>query len=124
MSLKKFFQNDVVNPTAINRGETLHKFAIVTKVDETNNVCSIRYLDKDALERNKDNVPVRIYSPTMQDWFPEKDDIVSIEEIKGAAVIVGIPEAAYSVNVKGKTDLESDVLSDEMTGDTEGGYIY
>ncbi|PTY92876.1 hypothetical protein [Heyndrickxia sporothermodurans] len=124
MSLKSFFQNNVVNPTAINRGETLHKFAVITKVNESDNVCSIRYIDKDALERNKDNVPVKIYSPTMQDWFPEKDDVVTIEEKDGNPIITGVPEGNYAVNIKGKNELESDVLSDEMSCDTEGGYIY
>lgn len=124
MSLKSFIQNDVVSPTAVNRGETLHKFAVVTKVDEANNVCSIKYVDKDALESNKDNVPVKIYSPSMQDWFPEKDDVVTIEEVDGYPIITGVPEGAYNVNTRGKNDLESDVLSDEMSCETEGGYIY
>ncbi|MCY7866121.1 hypothetical protein [Bacillus atrophaeus] len=124
MSLKKFLQNDIVNPTAANRGEVFYKVAIVTKADENNNVCSIKYIDKDAFESNKDNVQVKIYSHGVQDWFPEKDDIVSIEEVNGVPIITGIPEEAYAAKVKGKNDLETDILSDEMSCETGGGYVY
>lgn len=124
MSLKKFFRNDIVNPAVANRGEILRKLAVVTKADEANNLCSIKYVDKDARESNKDNVPVRIYSPGFQDWFPEVDEVVTIEESDGMPVITGVPEEAYAINIAGQNDLESDMLSDDMSCDTEGGYIY
>lgn len=124
MSLKQFFQQNIVNPTIVNRGENLHKLAIVTKANESNNVCSIKYIDKDAFESNKDNVPVKIYSPGMQDWFPQKDDVVIIEEIDGEPIITGISANAYNSSIRNTNSLSSDIFSDELSGETEGGYIY
>jgi|CZCB01.1.fsa_nt_gi hypothetical protein len=123
MSLKRLVQENVVNPAAWARGEIYHKIAEVTKTDESNNVCSIKYVDKDAFVSNKDNVPLRIYSPTMQDWFPEVGDIVAIEEVDGQPVITGVPEDSYNVNVKSKNELQEDITSDVMSCDSEGGYI-
>lgn len=124
MSLKKLLKNDIVNPAIVNRGEILHKFAVVTKTDEANNLCSIRYVDKDGVVSNKDNVPVRIYNPGIQDWFPEVNEVVTIEEIDGIPIITGVPEEAYAVNSLGETILANDILSDNLSTETEGGYIY
>ena len=124
MSLKGFIQNHVVNPTVVSRGEINHRLGVVIKADEANNVCTVTYVDKDGVESNIDNVPVRIYSPSFQDWFPEIDDVVSIEEVKGYPVITGLPEWSYGTNIRGENDLESDILCDIMSCDTEGGYIY
>lgn len=123
MSLKHKIQENVVNPVAYSRGVHYEKIAVVKRADEINNLCDVEYIDKDGYKSNKVNVPVKIYSPSMEDWFPEEGDIVMIEERGSTVAIIGIPPFAYGTNVKSQNRLESDFLSDNLTTDVEGGYI-
>ena len=124
MSIRDAIRNNIVSPS-VNGGEsTSYSLAKVTKADEGNNVCTIRYRDFKNRLRVKENVPVRSYAQGLIDWFPEDNDQVMIEIISGEPIILGAPDIFAGIKSKESNTLESDIYSDNQSGETDGGYIY
>lgn len=121
--IKDIIQQYMINPAMNNRGETHYKVAKIIKTYEDKNECSIEYIDKDRIFSNKDSVAVRIYNPYGDNWFPQKGDIVTIEEIDGTPVITGMPEELYSTKIRTAKQLEKDIHPDNVSTNTDGGYI-
>jgi hypothetical protein len=110
------------NPAAHNR----RKFsieALITKSDERNNLCSIRFRDKDGYLSNKDNVPVRIYNTNIIDWFPVKDEWVLIEQYGEDIVIVAKHQAGYNASTRPQTQIKEDIIAGSFAS-TVSGYIF
>lgn len=124
VNVKDSIRNNIVFPT-VERGETsFQEIALVLSVNEVNSTCKIRYKDKKGKIKTKRNVPVQINSGGLVDWFPEKDDLVIINIAAGDPVIIGEPRFASATNNTSKNTIESDIYSDNMSGETDGGYIY
>ena len=124
MSFKQKMRNELLFP-AVNSGETSSRvLAKVKKVDESRNTCQIEYFDKKGKRRIDSNVPVRVSSYSVIDWFPTKGDVVVIEVFGRDAIITGEPETISGVNNRSKNTIESDVYSDNMSCNTEGGYVF
>jgi hypothetical protein len=119
--LKQILQDRVVNPANHSRG-SITTIGQVTKSDEINNMCSIKYIDKDGFKRNKDNVAVRLYG-NGGDWFPAEDDYVVIEDNGDTVAIVARHVGNYNMDVRSKLRLTKDVHSDSYGG-AVGGQIF
>lgn len=85
--------------------------AIVTKSDETNNTCSILYVDSNGYKRNRDNVTVRLYG-SGTDYFPKKDDVVTVQEDGDTCVVIARSVLNYAMDVQAKMKLTQDTYSD------------
>ena len=120
-SLKQLIQNRIVNPADHTRGG-LTTIAQVTQVDEINNMCSIKYIDKSGFKRNRDNVTVRLYG-TGGDWFPALDDFVIVEDNGDTCVIIARHVDNYNMDVRSKLRLTQDIHSDSFGG-AVGGQIF
>jgi hypothetical protein len=119
--LKQIIQDRIVNPADHSRGG-ITTIGQVTKSDEINNMCSIKYIDKDGNKRNKDNVTVRLYG-NGGDWFPAEDDYAVIEDNGETVVIVARHVGNYNMDVRSKLRLTKDVHSDSFGG-AVGGQIF
>lgn len=86
--------------------------AIVTKSDETNNTCSIKYIDSiTRKKRNRDNVMVRLYG-SGTDYFPQKGDTVTVQEDGDTCVVIARDISNYAMDVQSKMKQTQDVFSD------------
>jgi len=86
--------------------------ALVTKADETNNTCSITYIDPNRRERrNRDNVMVRLYG-SGTDYFPKKGDIVIVKEDYDTCVVIARDISNYAMDVQSKMKMTQDIYSD------------
>ena len=119
--LKQIIQDRIVNPADHSRGG-ITTIGQVTKSDEINNMCSIKYIDKDGFKRNKDNVTVRLYG-SGGDWFPGIDDYVVVEDNGDTVVVVARHVGNYNMDVRSKLKLTKDIYSDS-SGGAVGGQIF
>ncbi len=113
IELKNLIQDNIVNPTAVTRGQIIHGLAQVTHAYEKKNYCTIKYIDKDGMISNREKVMVKIYNPGGDSWFPKKNDIVTIEDIEGNPMIVGKAEEYYETDYRTENENENDIYSDE-----------
>ena len=97
--------------------ESHQTYALVTKSDDMNNVCSIQFVDGGFL-RNRDNVPVKIYGNGM-DWFPSKGDWVVVAYNRNIYEIVSRGDS-FSQDIRPDMRFGQDRLS-EGIGGTPGG---
>ena len=105
----------------INQSVTIP--AIVTKSDETNNTCSILYVDSNTRKkRNRDNVVVRLYG-NGADWFPAINDAVVVEDTGDTCVVVARHVGNYAMDVRSKRQLRQDIFSDNGGCQSPGGCI-
>ena len=124
MSFKEKMLNDYLFPS-INGGEYIPRIVgTVLGTDERNNSCSVRYKDKKNQSVVRYDVPVRLTSVSVIDWFPKVGDQVVMEANNINPIIVGEFEFQSKVTNKAITTLDSDVYSDNMSCETEGGHIY
>lgn len=94
----------------INQSSTIP--AIVTKSDETNNTCSILYVDSNTRKkRNRDNVTVRLYG-SGTDYFPKKGDTVTVQEDGDTCVVIARDVSNYAMDVLSRMKLTQDIYSD------------
>lgn len=114
--------NDIVNPAESSRGKAII-VGQVTKSDENNNYCSVKFVDKDGMQSNKNNVSVRVYNSGIIDWFPKVGELVNIEESNGTYQIVSKLEYGYGSGTRSSTELTNDILPESMNSNT-GGYIF
>ena len=94
----------------INQASTIH--AEVIKSDETNNTCSIQYVDSiTRRKRNRDNVTVRLYG-SGTDYFPKKGDTVIVQEDGDTCVVIARDVSNYAMDVSAQMKLTQDIYSD------------
>jgi hypothetical protein len=121
MELKNLLQERVVNP-ATHINNIITTIGIITDSDESNNTCSILYIDKSGSKRNRDNVVVRLYG-NGADWFPAVGDTVVIEDTGDTVVVVARHVGNYSMDVRSRRQLRQDILSDAGGCQMVGGCI-
>ena len=119
--MKAELQQNIVNPAA-HVNSSITTIGIVTDSDESNNTCSILYIDKSGRKSNKDNVVVRLYG-NGADWFPAIGDTVLIEDTGDTTVVVARHVGNYSMDVRSRRQLRQDVMSDEGGCQAPGGFI-
>lgn len=120
--LKRKIQERIVAPADhLSREHTI--VGEVTLSDEKNNVCSVRYMDKDGYVSNKDNVPVRVYNQSFADWFPAKGEQVVMTESNYQVTIVSKYEGGYGTAVRAGTEMKKDIYT-SMFGGTMAGNIF
>lgn len=124
MNFKDNLLSHLINPSNQTGDSTLRTVGLVLKIDEENNSCSVKYLNKKGRTVVKKNAPVRLSSSSVIDWFPEKGQKVMIEVNNNSPVVIGEVETESSTSNRGNTTLESDIYSDNMGCETNGGYIY
>ena len=86
--------------------------AEIVSADEKNNTCSIRYVDINGKNRNKDNVAIRLYG-SGTDYFPKNGDSVRVEEGPGTSVVIARNVSNYAMDVRSKMQLTNDIYSDD-----------
>lgn len=96
--------------------------AKVLKADEKNNSCDIQYVDKNSIIRNRNNVGVRLYG-NGTDWFPQKDELVIVEDKETTCEIIARHVQNYNMDVRARMKLKMDIYSDSSGADP-GGSIY
>lgn len=121
MAFKDMLQSNVVNPLT-HATESISTVGIVTASDESNNTCSISYIDKDGKSCNKDNVAIRLYG-NGADWFPKKGDHVLIQDSGDNCVVVARYVGNYAMDVRSKRQLKQDINSEESGCQPPGGQI-
>lgn len=121
-TIKKLIQERIVNPVSHNRGVGA-AIAEILAADEKNNLCSIRYFNKDGIVMTKDNIPVQIYSQGFVDWFPQKGDFVKIEETGDHVLITAKFIGNYHTDIRARNKLTKDIHSDGSDS-TLGGFIF
>lgn len=121
MNLKQILQHNVVN-SATHINNSITTVGIITGSDESNNTCSILYIDKNGNNQNRENVVVRLYG-NGADWFPAIGDTVVIEDTGDTVVVVARHVGNYSMDVRSRRQLRQDILSDTGGCQLVGGFI-
>lgn len=122
MSLKNRLINNIVTPVASSHS-VIPLDAVVTKINEKNNTCDVKYTNENAVDVEQSNVPVQMYNECIIDWFPKVGEHVLISVRNNDIMITG---PNYNGNfgwVKNKVNLKQDILSDASTS-TFGGCIF
>lgn len=90
--------------------DTQRTVAVVTKADEANNTCSIRFYDKDGKKREVRQAQVDLKN---RDWFPKVRDSVLVD-VSGSrsALILSLYTEDYNRDVRGRQELRNDVAPD------------
>lgn len=119
MEIKEIIHQKIAAPANhISRG--MHVIADVLQSDEKNNLCSVRYIDKNGILRNRDNVSVRLAGA---EWFPAEGDQVILEDHGKYAVIVGKNDSGYAAYIRSQNQLKQDMYADTTTSSC-GGWIF
>ena len=123
MSLKSKLIENIVAPVATDKS-TSSLDAIVTKVNERYNTCSIKYTNHEGIPVEQANVPVQLHNISIIDWFPKINEHVLITtKSRGDIVIVGPSYGRNYNNVRSKLRLTEDIYSD-ISSCTMGGFIF
>ncbi len=91
----------------------------VTRADEKINTCSVQYSNSQGYISNKENVQVQLYSPGLFTWFPNVDDLVTLNISESYIKIIGPANSAYSKN-RAENSLKKDILSTNFGGSIAG----
>ena len=118
-SLKNIIQQKLIAPAA-HTGGGVHVVADVLQSDEKNNLCTIRYIDKNGLMRNRDNVPVRLAGA---EWFPAEGDKVIVEDFGKTINIIGKNDVGYASEIRSQNELKQDAYAD-CGMNSCGGWIF
>ena len=121
MALKDQIQSNVVNPT-IHGMNMINTIGVVQDSDESNNTCTVQYIDKNGNKRNRENVIVRLYGAGT-DWFPSKGETVIVEETEDTCVVIARHVGNYDMDVRSKMELKQDKYSDGGACNDPGGSI-
>ena len=114
--------DQVVNPLS-RQNQTAVVQAKILEADETNNWCSIEYVDKDGYSRNRDNVWVKQYGDGRMPWFPKVGELVLVEDYGDSAVITEKFWQNYALEIDARRQLKKDIYPDNF-GSSMGGYIF
>lgn len=124
MTIKNIIKNNLVSPGLRNSTGQFYEMALVLKSKERQGVCDIRYEDANGIVVTKRSVPVRMQSESFIDWFPSKGEFVTIMVPHEDPIITGPSDLTSVSEGKSGNILESDIFSDNVSAETEGGYIY
>jgi len=102
--------------------EAITTTALVLRADDKNNCCDIRFVNKEGVMCERENVIVRLTGSGM-DWFPVEGDYVTIELSRDICAIVARSVSNYNMDVRSKMELKQDIYSDSF-GYPPGGIIY
>lgn len=123
MSLKNKLINNIVSPVAIDKSTNSFD-AIVTKVNEKANTCSIKYNNHEGIPVEQANVPVQLSNVGIIDWFPKvKEHVLITVKSRGDITIVGPSYGRNYNSIRNKIQLTEDIYSD-ISSSTMGGYIF
>ncbi len=122
--VSKIISDKIVKRKIEERGEFDISIGSVVTTDPTRNTCEVIYENKMTGGVIKESLPVKIHCPYGDQWFPEVDDIVTIESIRGIKKITGIPEEAYDMAIKSKSQLTLDIYPDDISEDEIVGTIF
>ena len=108
--LSNALKNGVVGEATRAAGDTQRTVAVVKSADESNNVCSVTYFDKDGKKREIKQAQVDLKN---KDGFPKEKDSVLID-VSGSnsALILEQYTEDYNKDVKSKQQLKNDVSPD------------
>lgn len=123
MSLKNKLIQNIVDPVAIDRS-TMSLDAVITKVNQKSNTCSIKYTNQEGIPVEQANVPVQLNNIGIIDWFPKEREHVLISiKGRGDITIVGPSYGSNYNNIRSKLRLTEDIFSD-ISSSTMGGFIF
>lgn len=92
--------------------------ALVTEADEGTNLCTVIFNNPITATREcKRDVPVDLRNH--QNWFPEKGDVVTLDNSGKSGMIVSQYIDSYT-KVKAQLTLNQDILADGTTGMCDG----
>lgn len=102
---------DIISPNIQSANNAQQTVAVVTKADEANNVCTVRYINQDGDKAEIDRAVVDLRN---KDWFPQKGDAVLIR-VSGSktALIEQKYTENYNKDVRGKQQLKNDIMPDD-----------
>lgn len=108
--IKNKIMDRLVQPSS-REVTTVTTVAKVIASDEINNKCSITYIDKNGIKRNRDNVVVRLYD-NGSGYFPDIGDFVEVQLEREICVIIARHIANYNMDVRSKMQLKQDIFTD------------
>ncbi len=121
MSLKDKIQHNVVN-TTIHGMNSIDTIGLIKESDDSNNTCTVQYVDKNGNKRLRENVMVRLYG-SGTDWFPSPGDNVIVQETEDTCIVVARHVGNYDMDVRSKMELKQDKFSDGGACNNPGGSI-
>lgn len=119
--IKQKLRDNIVEPAANSRSVSTLS-AIITNCNEKTNTCDIKYTRPDGKEKFEKDIPVLLSNKSIIDWFPEKNDVVLIQEKNDIIYIIGPGYTDYN-NVRKSIKLENDIYTNSFI-DTLGGFIF
>ena len=123
MSLKSRLIENIVAPVATDKS-TISSNAVVTKVNEKTNTCSIKYTNSEGIPVEQANVPVQLNNVGIIDWFPKVNERVLITTKGRTDITITGPSYGRNYNsIRSKIKLTEDIYSD-ISSSTMGGYIF
>lgn len=123
MSLKNKLVQNIVAPVA-NDKSTMSLDAVVTKVNEKNNTCSIKYTNHEGIPVEQANVPVQLNNIAIIDWFPKvREHVLITTKSRGDITIIGPSYGKNYSTIRSKMKLTEDIYSDTSSF-TMGGFIF
>lgn len=120
--IKRLIDEKIASPAA-KVGDATRTLGRILRIDEINNSCDVEYVDSTGMIRNKYNVPVRIQSYAIVDWFPSLGEIVEIEEIGGNISVAGKHFDDYNTGLRPHLSTKNDIFPDDFSGAC-GGAIF
>ena len=100
----------VVGEVSRAANDTQRTVAVVKKADESNNICSIMFIDRDGTKREIKQAMVDLKN---KDWFPKEKDtvLVDVSGTKSALILEKYTED-YNKDIRSKQQLKNDVSPD------------
>lgn len=112
----------MIEPAADHRSSSTFTGTIID-VNEKTNLCTVKYTRSDGKTINKQNVPVMLTNKGIVDWFPEKNDSVTIQEKNNNTIYILGPSSSSYDTIRNSISLVNDVFSDSFM-DTLGGFLF
>lgn len=108
--LSNALKGGVVGEVARSANDSQRTIAVVTHADESNNLCSIRYVDRDGKRREIKKAMVDLKN---KHWFPkEKDPVLVDVSGSNSALILEQYTEDYNKDIKSKEQLKNDIAPD------------
>ena len=122
--IKDLISQNIVNSSVNKSSQSYKTTAEVLEISESRNLCRIKYRNAKSKLVIEDEIPVKLIGNENGDWFPDKGEIVMVEEVKGKAIITGIYYEDYEVDVKSRCHNEKDIYAENVSSDNCCGNIF
>ena len=108
--LSTALKHGVVGEASRASNDKQRTIAVVKKADESNNVCSITFYDRDGKKREIKQAQVDLKN---KDWFPKEKEsvLVDVQGTKSALILEKYTED-YNKDIRSKQQLKNDVSPD------------